>query len=74
MYQFDNVNTNPTYFSVPQQEQLDQLFKMYKYWTPKFVNITVLPKLFYWANAGTATGTPLAYIIEPAYTVHDLDI
>jgi hypothetical protein len=47
---------------------------MYKYWTPKFVNITVLPKLFYWSNTGTAVGTPLAFVMEPAYTVHDLDL
>jgi len=45
IYLFNNVNTTPTYNSVPQQAQLDQLFKMYKYWTPKFVKIKVLPKL-----------------------------
>lgn len=48
---------------------------MYKYWTPKFVNLTVLPKLFYWANSsGLPNISPLAYVMEPGYTVCDLDL
>jgi len=50
---------------------LDLYFKLYKYWTPKRVKITVLPYQPYWSDTGSTLRQVLA---QPYYIVKDLDI
>lgn len=69
-YRFNNVSSTPIYGGVPQRDQLDLYFKLYKYWTPKRVKITVLPYQPYW-NSTTNVNLIKA---RPMYVVHDLDL
>lgn len=67
IYKFNNVSSTPSYLTIPQEGQIDLAFKMFKYWTPKRIKITVLPYKFF-LNTGADVR------MFPMYTVNDLDI